>query len=326
MKVQATAALVALGRYLTRTRPVATVRRRALGSPAALGLSVLLAAALQSGCCALGGCAPDSLFPSARLALDAVAEQHRCSRALRGQAKLDYFDDQGRVRVETLFLAEHPDHVRFDLISPFGGTLATLTADGETFALLDTKDKAFYLGPASQCNVERFLRVPVPPAALIQLMAGEAPVLVHQPGQASIEWSGGRYQIEIESRHGASQVIELVPHDDDWYKPYTEQRLRVVAVAVEQQGVELYRAELKDHAPAATAKPRVDPLGIDEDVPPSGPQCYAEIPRRVRFIVPLSDRDVIFEHDDVEHNPPLLPGTFTQPVPDGVSVRRSDCM
>lgn len=292
---------------------------------ATAALGAILVAVLQSGCCAIVGCAPESLFPSARAALDRVHEQHSCSRGLRGEAKLDYFDDRGRVRVETLFLAEHPDHVRFDLISPFGGTVATLTADGETFALLDVKDKAFYLGPASQCNVERFLRVPVPPAALTQLMAGEAPVLVHQPEQARIEWRGGRYVIEIESLHGASQVIELLPHDEDWRKPYAEQRLRVIAVSVEQQDIELYRAELKDHVPARTAEPRVDPLGLDEPIPPSGPQCTAEIPRRVRFIVPLSDRDVVFEHGRVEHNPPLLPGTFTQPVPDGVTVRRSDC-
>jgi hypothetical protein len=254
-----------------------------------------------------------------------VRQQHACSRGLRGEAKLDYFDDQGRVRVSTLFLAQHPDSVRFDLISPFGGTLATLTSDGRRFALLDQKDKAFYVGPAEQCNVERFLKVPVPPSVLIQLMAGEAPVLVHTPEQATLEWSSGRYVIEVQSRHGATQVIELVPLDEDWAKPYPEQRLRVIRVSVTQQGIELYSAELRDHEPAKTAGPRIDPIGIEDDIAPSGPPCAAEIPRRVRFLVPLSDRDVIFEHGEVEHNPPLVPGTFEQSPPGGVVVRRSSC-
>ncbi len=278
-----------------------------------------------SGCCALAGCAPPSQFPTAEVAIASLRQEHGCSRGIRGEAKLDYFDDQGRIRVNTLFLAQHPDNVRMDLISPFGGTLATLTADGKTFTLLDTREKAFFVGPAHQCNVERFLRVPVPPAALVQLMAGEAPIVVHEPGQARIEWRGGRYVIDIDSRHDVHEAIELVPRDEDWEKPFTEQRLRVVAVTVEQQGVELYRAELKDHRPATTAAPREDPLGIDDPVPPSGPECHAEIPRYVRFVVPLSERDVVFEHQQVEHNPPLIEGVFTQQPPGGVSVRHSMC-
>jgi hypothetical protein len=254
-----------------------------------------------------------------------LGEQNACSRAIRGEAKLDYFDEHGRVRVDTLFLAQHPQNVRMDLVSPLGGTLATLSSDEQRFALLDQKEKAFYVGPAAQCNVERFLRVPVPPAVLVQLMAGGAPVLVHEPEQATLSWSGGRYRIEIVSKHEASEVIELVPHDADWDKPWNEQRLRVVSVSVTQQGVELYRAELKDHRIAQTAKPRVDPLGIDEPIPPSGPPCQAEIPRRVRFVVPASERDVVFEHQEVEHNPPLIPGSFAQEMPPGVRLRRAEC-
>jgi hypothetical protein len=173
--------------------------------------------------------------------------------------------------------------------------------------------------------VERFLRVPVPPAVLVQLMAGGAPVLVHEAEQASLRWSGGRCLIEIASKHEATEVIELVPHDADWDKPWAEQRLRVVAVSVSQQGIELYRAELKDHKAARTAKPRIDPLGIDDPIAPSGPPCQAEIPRRVRFVVPLSERDVVFEHQEVEHNPPLIPGSFAQETPPGVRVRRAEC-
>lgn len=288
-------------------------------------LGVAIGAALSGACCALGGCPPASQFPSAEVLLAQVREQHQCSRGLRGEAKLDTFDDSGRVRVDTWFIAEHPDSVRFDLVSPFGGTLGTFTSDGKRFALLDQREKVFYVGPAHQCNVERFLRVPVPPAVLVQLMSGEAPVLVHEPTQAQLSFGGGRYRIEIESKHQASETLELEIHEDDWNKPYGEQRLRLVGVTVRQQGIELYRAELKQHRAASTAGPRVDPLGIDDPVPPSGPMCRAEIPRRVRFVVPLSERDIVFEHTQVEHNPPLVPGTFTQSSPGGVKLRHSVC-
>ncbi len=280
---------------------------------------------LASACCGFGGCPPQSAFPDAQSALDSARAAQMCSRGLRGEAKLDYIDDKGRVRVKAFFLAQHPQNLRLDILSPLGGSLATFTADDKLFALLDQEQGAFHVGPAHQCNVERFLRVPVPPDVLVQLMAGEAPVLVHEPEQASISWDSGRYVIEIQSKHGASQTIELEPRASDWDKPYSQQRLRVVGVSVRQQGVELYRAELSDHSAARTAAPREDPLGIEEPIPPSGPQCRAEVPGTLRFVVPLSERDVVFEYEQVEHNPPLTPGVFRQSPPGGVKLMRALC-
>jgi hypothetical protein len=74
-----------------------------------------------------------------------------------------------------------------------------------------------------------------------------------------------------------------------------------------------------------TAGPRIDPLGIDPPVLPSGPQCRAEVPGRIRFQIPLSERDVVFEASSVEHNPPLIEGVFSQTPPPGVSIEASRC-
>lgn len=299
---------------------------RALGERGRALLWVMaLACASLSSACGAHVAPPASQFPTAQHALQTLASQHECSRALRGEAKLDTFDAHGRLRVGALFMLEHPQSLRLDLLSPLGGTLATLTSDGQRFALLSQKDKAFHIGRANQCNVERFLQVPVPPAALAQLMAGEAPVLVHEPGAARIAWQDGRYRIEIDSRHGAREVIELEPLLADFGKPYAEQRLRVTRVVVEQQGVVLYEAELGEFKARPTAKPRIDPLGIDPPVELSGPQCGIEVPGRIRFQVPLSERDVVFEASSVEHNPPLIDGVFSQTPPPGVSIQPSTC-
>jgi hypothetical protein len=96
-------------------------------------------------------------------------------------------------------------------------------------------------------------------------------------------------------------------------------------VRVEQQGVTLYAVELEDHAPARIAAARVDPEGIDPDVPPSGPPCGAEIPRRLRFESDATGDDVVFEIKEVVHNPPLIAGLFQQQAPAGVSMSYSDC-
>ena len=248
-----------------------------------------------------------------------------CSRGVRGDSKVDYFGEQGRVRGSTLFVASRPDRIRFDVMSPFGVNLSTLTSDGKDFALLDVGAKAFYRGASSECNVRRFLHVPVPPFALVNLLAGEAPVLAHGPSEALIDWDSGSYRIRIASRHDASQEIRLEPTPDDWNKAYGEQRLRVLEVRVRQRGVELYRATMGDFEPAKTAPPSVDPDGIDPDVPPSGPACTAEIPRRIHVVSEASGEDVLIEHREVHHNPPLQPNLFKQDAPGGVKIRTTSC-
>jgi hypothetical protein len=238
---------------------------------------------------------------------------------------VDYFGEQGRARGSALFVVSRPDKIRFDVMSPFGVNLSTLTSDGSDFALLDVGAKTFYRGTASECNVRRFLHAPVPPFALVNLMAGEAPVLVHTPGEALIDWDSGSYRIRIASRHDASEEIRLEPSPDDWNKAWSDQRLRVVEVRVRQRGVELYRATMGDHEPASTAPPSVDPDGIDPDVPPSGPPCAAEVPRRIHVVSEASGEDVLIVHREVHHNPPLLSNVFKQDAPRGVKIRTTSC-
>ena len=231
------------------------------------------------------------------------------------------------MRGSVLYKAVLPDKLRFDVYSPFGVMLSTLSSDGRDFALYDLRQKQFLKGPANTCNVARFTRVPLPPFALVQLLSGEAPVLVHEPRAASIEWSSWskEYRIRIPSKHEATEEIRLEIVDQDWDKPWQKQRLRVTEVRVEQKGVELYAAELKDHQPAQTAPPRVDEDGLEPPVPPSGPACSAELPRGIRINVPETSQDLVIRNEEIVHNPPLSPGDFVQSPPGGVSVRYASC-
>ncbi len=287
-----------------------------------LASSVVAAVALLCGCYRNP---PPSQFPTGDAALDRMHETFSCSRGIQSDGKVDYFGDEGRLRGNVLFIVMRPEQLRFDVFSPFGITLSTLTSDGEAFALFDLKNKQFLHGPASQCNVARFTGVPVPPHVLVQLLTGEAPVLKHEPGGAAIAWEKGRYVVRIASRHGAEQKISLEPHPKDWSKPWAEQRVRVTEVEVVQHGYRHYRAELTDHRTASRAVVDEDEDDFDAPPPPSGPECSAEIPRRMRIEMPEVGRDVIFRHDKVFHNPPLDVETFRQNIPGGVEVRRSEC-
>lgn len=279
-------------------------------------------AALQLACAAAP---PASQFPNAEAALDRMRATTSCSRALTSDAKIDYFGEGGRIRGTLLYVVAVPDKLRLDVVSPFGATVSTLTSDGHAFALFDLRQKQFLRGPANACNLARFTHVPIPPAALVQLLRGEAPVLVHTPQTANIAWKAGEYVVRIDSTRGASEEIHLSPVPDDYLLPYSAQRLRVTEVRVVQLGVELYHAELVGHRAAKMSGPRVDPDGLDPPQAPSGPTCRAEVPGRLRLRVADGDQDVILENVQVSHNPPLTPHVFEQSPPGGVAVRYSPC-
>jgi hypothetical protein len=284
-----------------------------------LALSLSLAGA---GC---ARSAPPSRFPDAASLLARLHEEQACSRGLSGEGKLDYFGKEGRVRGSVLFLASSPDSVRLDVVSPFGATISTLTSNGKDFSLYDLRQKVFLHGPANACNLGRFTHVPMPPHALVSLLRGEPPLLTYAPPDASLSWEGGRYVVRIRSKYEATEEIAISPADADYDKPYSQQRLSLSSVEVKQQQYVLYRAELEQHDPASTAPPRSDPDGIDPDVPPSGPECRASLPRRLHLEVPAEEQDLVLSISEIAHNPPLKGRPFEQSPPRGVVVRSSPC-
>jgi hypothetical protein len=249
-----------------------------------------------------------------------MKDTYRCERSVRGEATVDHFSDRGRVRGKLLLFASRPEELRFDLMSPppLGSIISTLTAGGGHFSLSDLREKKFYEGPASACNIARMTEVPIVTHALVDLLGGRAPLLVHDDARLEMDWNGhGYYVIRIPSTRGASEQIRLAPTPEDFARPWAVQRLRVLDVRVSQNGMDVYHAELSDHRAAKTAKPLVDPDGIDPPVLPSGPPCDVEIPRKIHIEVPDGDQDMLFRYDEVEVNPPLPPGVFAQPVPAG---------
>ncbi len=288
----------------------------------AAGLGLILAS-LSTACCATTR--PRSAFPDANAALDRMHASYACANGVQGEAKVDNFSKQGRVRGKVYLLAVVPDRVHFDA-EAFGSMVFTLTSDGQKFQMLDVRDKQFLHGPASPCNLARFTQVPIPGHALVSLLMGEAPVLVHQPAGATIAWDkGGFYRIAIESTHQATQEIHLEVRPEDVNKPWNEQRVRVTEVRVTQAGVDLYEATLGNHQAVHTAAPRVDPDGLDPTIPPSGPACDAELPWSIRMQVPHTEQDVLFQYKDAKWNPPLVANAFSQTPPGGVRTLYVTC-
>ena len=295
------------------------------GSPARRRLAAL-GGLLALAAVACGNPPPASQPPSARAAIDRLRATQECGLGVQAAAKIDHFGQQGRVRGDLLLFAVWPARLRMDAVSPFGVTLATLVSDGKAFSLSDLREKRFFVGPASACNIARLTTVAMPGHVLVSLLRGDAPVLKHDPANASIRWDAkGFYVVKIAGANQTEEELSLEPNPADLALPWDKQRMRVRRVRVQQEGIVLYDAELDDHKPAGMAKERVDPDGIDAPIPPSGPACNAELPRRMHVSVPGTESDVRFRYDDVTWNPPLVEGLFTQPVPGGLEIVRVTC-
>jgi hypothetical protein len=271
------------------------------------------------GLAACGAKPPASMFPSGRAALERMKATFECARGEQGSAKVDHFDDRGRLRGDVMLFGVDPDRLRFDVVSPFGVMLATLTADGRRFTFFDMKNKVFYEGPPEPCNIARLTQVQIPAHALVKLLRGEAPLLAHAPDAPTLAWdSAGHYVVMVPGSFESLERVALAPVPEDWDRPWAEQRVRVLGVTVEQGGYVHYRAELGDHRPAATMPPRKDPDGIDPDLAPSGPACRVDVPRRIHVEMPNTGDDLRIRFQEVGLNPPLPEGVFTQPMPGGV--------
>lgn len=269
---------------------------------------------------------PASAPPSADAALSRMRSTFACGNAIQASAKIDRLGEGGRVRGDVLLFAARAGRIRMDVVSPFGVALATLTSDGERFALTDMRNKRFLFGKATACNITRLTTVPVPGHVLVDLLRGEAPVLKHDASQATMLWNpSGYWDLTVAGTNESVEHIELAPRPSDWSLPWQSQRMRVLGVRVEQQGYVLYRAELSEQAGAATAPAREDPDNLAPPIPPSGPVCDAEIPRKIHVEVSHPDSDVRFVYENLSWNPPLPEGTFDQPAPPGMRVESVSC-
>jgi len=286
-------------------------------------------------CFAALGChrAPVHRFPTAGAALDRLQETTSCDRAVQGEARLSFSGEGRRLSGRLLYLAHAPAQLRFDVFSSFGVTISTLTSDGQRFSLFDLEQRAFLTGPASACNVQRFTRVPVPPEALVELLRGRPPVLVHEDAGATLDFKSslfgaGHYRLTVVGKHEATQQIDLGVVPADWDLPAERQRLRLLGVKVQQAGDVLYEVTLSGHRERKMA-PLVQSaedkaLGVPAPAA-SGPECSVELADRMRVYVPETGYELTFQNEELWLNPPLGEGTFVQPVPSGVTVSESTC-
>jgi len=197
------------GRAARRRASLRTRRPRAAVLGAWLGLAFILA-----GCAARAPHAPPAgpggPLPSAAQIDDALAQRRAAVRSVRALARLRYSAPEESRSAKQLIIAERPDRLRFEILSPFGAVFVLTAADG-ALAAWTRSESTVYRGSASAENLQRYAQVDLPVATAVDLLLGTPPLQANADGVVSADDDG----IELWQESGRGVRV-------GWFSPALE--------------------------------------------------------------------------------------------------------
>ena len=125
--------------------------------------------------------------------------------SVQGLAKVKVRSPENSLSGTQVILAEKPDRLRAETLSPFGTPLLLLAADGENLGVLLPSRNLYYTGAASPANLGRFVRIPLRLSDLVSFLLYQPPMISTRSEEAFELQEGGWLLI----RNGSSRRQEL---------------------------------------------------------------------------------------------------------------------
>ena len=204
-------------------------------------------------------------------------------QTVQGEARVVVEGPQGSGGVDQFLAAEKPGRLRVESHDFFGNVLSVLAVDGPELFLYDARERVLYRGAASAANVARLVPVALPPADLVTVLCGSAPVLDGLPLDAS----------------PVDGALRLTLKRGD-----EAQRLDVGA------GAAVLRARLS----------RLGAVSLELDLTGHRPLGGAALPTQLAARAPLQRTALTLRWKSLEVNAPLDPALFRLAPPDGARV------
>jgi len=251
----------------------------------ALCLALALPLCLLSGCATLPAQRPEA--PAAveigRNLLDEW-EQGAHPQTLQGVAKVRVTTPERSFSGTQVILAAGPDQLRAEILSPFGTPLLVMTGSGSELAVLVPGENLFYFGRATAENLQRFTRLSLRLADLVNILLFQPPRIAYQSIETFHRPEGG-WQVVLASGPRRQEL-----HFDG------EHRL------IEARYLYLDELQLRlaygDFAPGARG-----------------------LPHRIDLGLPLEQTEASLIFKDLEIDRQFAPGAFTLSPPAGATVR-----
>lgn len=219
--------------------------------------------------------------PDPATLLAQLRRQSEGRRNLRALGRVTMFGPEGRVRLQTVFVAERPRSFRFETLSPFEQPIDVMTSDGERLWLLS--EGRLFEGPATSENVARLLPLPLRPEEVVEVFLGGVPVSErYRP--VRVETADGRWRLVLEGPSGEEERLVVDPRS-----------LRVLSAELEgadgqpRAAIEMSRFETAgDGGPAVPTEieVRVPPRALDIRLRLRDPETDVDLPKGLFEMTP----------------------------------------
>src|SRR6185436_3243993 len=133
----------------------------------------------------LAGCGPRRVepllsptsidLPAGADLLGSLRARRESIRGLRALARLTYTVEGDSRRTRQILVAERPDRLRLEVLSPFG-TVFVLATDRGQLAAYVPEEGTVYRGSASADNLARYMQVDLPVSTAVDLILGTPPM------------------------------------------------------------------------------------------------------------------------------------------------------
>lgn len=217
-------------------------------------------------------------------------------QSARIRAVMEYFGDNGRVRVRQAVLAQQPDRLRIETLSPFDSTLSVVLANEEQLVLYDLEAAKFYVGAPTATNLSRLLPLWLTPQDVVRVLLGGPPLDMMNPDTATweLQWDRRRAAYRLSMPAFAGGTLELFVKHETW----TLSGARETNAA----GNTVWEIRTADFR-------RVESEGVQ-----------STLPERIRFLMDRDNIDVSLNVSNYDLNAVLPPQLFTLQPPPGVEV------
>jgi hypothetical protein len=240
-----------------------------------------------------GGTKREYPEPKAADIVARIEAQNAQRTGFSAESTMDYWLGKDRVKGTVLVMGTSGKKVRFNALSPAGGSvLADMACDGSAFAYVDSQNNCQLTGPCDRSSIATFLHFELEPEDFIRLAVGSVP-LAGTDGTVTWDDKSGHEKVTLSGPAG-TQTLEVDLRGG---------RTDVVA------------SELKDSAGKTVWSVENGDFGNVKDA--AGKE--QRLPGKTRFKAPGQAADLVVEWGDRTLNPDLSnPAKFVVNVPPGL--------
>lgn len=138
--------------------------------------------------------------------MQAWSEQAAKVSSLQGLAKVKVQAPLNALNGSQVILAQKPDRLRAETLSPFGSPMLLLAADGGTLEVSLPGQNVYYTGAATPANLDLFVHMPLRLSDLVDVLLYQPPLITAWKEEAYSLQKGGWLLV----RYGTLRRQELV--------------------------------------------------------------------------------------------------------------------